>query len=88
MTALVKIHIVAKGETLSKIATKYHTTTTVLHKANSNLIKDINKLQIGWKLTIPNSSEHSESFKTQFQRALKDIRNLESVKKLNNMIGD
>ena len=77
------IHTVQKNETLSKIAKKYGTTITAIQKANTTLIKDINKIQVGWKLEIP----ETDSTKDQIRAVLKDIQGLSSFKKLNEMIG-
>lgn len=44
------VHIVKKGESLSKIAQKYNTTVAAI--ANKNKIKDVNKIYVGQKLTI------------------------------------
>ena len=76
-------HTVKKNESLSKIAEKYNTTVSAIQKANSKLIKDVNKIQIGWVLQIPESDETKEQLKT----VLKDIQNLPSFKRLNEMMG-
>lgn len=85
-----KIHTVKKGETLSKIANIYGVTIADIHTANLNLIKDTNKIQVGWKLKIPSESgsKGCEAVRKQFQKALKDIRNVASVQELLKMIGD
>jgi nucleoid-associated protein YgaU len=49
-------HVVAKGDTLSKIAARYYGDATLYPKiveANRNLIKNPDLIQIGWKLRIP-----------------------------------
>lgn len=46
------IYMVQKGDTLSGIAKKYNTTVATLQKLNANLIKDINKIGVGWKLRV------------------------------------
>ncbi len=51
-----KFHIVQKGDTLSKISSIYYGTANNWQKilnANRNIIKDMNKLTPGTKLTIP-----------------------------------
>lgn len=80
------VHTVLKGETLSKIAKRYNTTIEALQKANS--IKNVNLIQIGQKLNIPNVSKDYEAIGKQFQRALNDVRNLPNVKKLEELIGE
>lgn len=84
-----KIHTVAKGESLSLIAKKYGTTVSAIQKANATKIKDVNKIQIGWVLTIPvsNGSDSSETIKRQFATALEDVQNLPSVQKLLSLLG-
>ena len=88
---MAKTHTVKKGETLNKIATFYNVSVKDLQRANANLIKNVNKIQTGWKLTIPTSNSNSKGFEEigrQFQKALNDIRNVSSVEKLVEMIGD
>jgi peptidoglycan hydrolase-like protein with peptidoglycan-binding domain len=49
-------HIVQKGDTLSKIADEHYgdeSLWTEIHEANTNLIKDPDLIQVGWKLVIP-----------------------------------
>jgi nucleoid-associated protein YgaU len=49
-------HVVAKGETLGKIAEKYYgdpSLYTQIVEANKDLIKNPDVIQIGWKLRIP-----------------------------------
>lgn len=49
-------HVVAKGDTLSKIAKRYYGDPGLYKKifeANRELIKDPDAIQVGWKLRIP-----------------------------------
>ena len=46
------VHLVAKGDTLMKIATKYKTTQQEIMKLNP-AIKDPAHIEIGWELKIP-----------------------------------
>lgn len=86
-----KYHTVAKGETLSKIASKYGTTAAAIQKENKALIKDVNKIKVGWRLKISSFATPSKGYEEigkQFQKALNDIRNVPSVKKLIEMVGE
>lgn len=80
-----KTYVVNKGDNLEKIANRYGVTVSDIQKANSSLIKDVNKIKVGWVLTIPEKS--NDAFKKQFETALKDIEKLPSVKKLCEMLG-
>ena len=54
--AYAQYHIVANGETLSKIAEQYYGDKMLYPKifeANRNILKDPNKIQVGQKLRIP-----------------------------------
>lgn len=93
--AKTKTHKVIAGNTLSGIAHKYGVSVNDIVKANSNLIKNPNVIQVGWVLTIPvyepseNISKPSKNYETigkQFETALRDIQNLESVKLLKKMM--
>jgi len=51
-----RIHVVEKGETLSKIAQKYYGKASLwkkIHEANQDRIKNPDLIQPGWKLRIP-----------------------------------
>ena len=50
-TPIAKIHTVKKGDTLTSIAKKYKTTIAKIMKANP-IIKDKNKINVGWKLKV------------------------------------
>ena len=89
--AKTKTHKVISGNTLSGIANAYGVSVSDIMKANSNLIKNPNVIQVGWVLTIPvyepseNVSKPSKNHETigkQFETALRDVSNLESVKLL------
>ncbi|MBQ6425656.1 MAG: LysM peptidoglycan-binding domain-containing protein [Clostridia bacterium] len=47
------IYTVKKGDTLSGIAKRYHTTVSELMFLNSEKIKDPDLIITGWKLLIP-----------------------------------
>lgn len=49
-------YVVAKGDSLSKIAKKFYGDAKlwhVIHEANKDRIKNPDMIQIGWSLTIP-----------------------------------
>ena len=46
-------HVVAKGESLSKIGQKYGVAWKEIYEANRDQIKDPDLIQPGWKLKIP-----------------------------------
>jgi len=61
-------HVVAKGDSLSHIAERYYGHQRfwkVIYQANRNIIKDPERLQVGWKLRIPSPQEVAEKENTQ-----------------------
>ena len=55
-----EVHIVQKGESLSKIAKAYYNDSNRwvdIYEANKDLIKDPNLIHIGWRLKIPDITE-------------------------------
>ncbi len=55
------VHTVRSGDTLSALAKKYSTSVDKLAKANN--IKNANQIQVGQKLTIPDSFERPRTTK-------------------------
>ncbi|MCA9492624.1 MAG: LysM peptidoglycan-binding domain-containing protein, partial [Myxococcales bacterium] len=53
--AAVSRHTVRRGETLSTIASKYHTTVSALSRANN--LKNVNRIYVGMNLVIPRNGE-------------------------------
>lgn len=45
-------YTVQRGDTLSGIAKKYGTTVSAIQKLNSSLIKNVNLIQVGWKIRV------------------------------------
>ena len=84
---VIKSHTVAKGETLWGIANKYGSTVEAIRTANPDKIRPDNIIYVGQVLVVP-ISEGSDAFRAAFEKALKDIRNLDSVKKLVSMMGE
>ncbi|MBO5715005.1 MAG: LysM peptidoglycan-binding domain-containing protein [Clostridia bacterium] len=88
-------HKVKKGETLSEIAKKYGTSVEAIRMVNSERIKNVNDICIGWTLVIPNTPKPSENVKTYyekvgraFDRAIADIKKLDSVKELESLLNN
>lgn len=84
------IYTIKKGDTLSKIAKQFGTTVTDIQKANSSIIKDVNKIQVGCTITIPTKTTTTMNNYADIGRlvvlALKEIENLDSVKKLKKLV--
>jgi len=80
---------VKKGDTLTAIATRYNTTVKKLQELNPSLIKNVNKISVGWVLKVPANTQTTKSCKTceALKTALNDIENLQSVKALERLIG-
>lgn len=45
-------HTVKRGDTLSAIASKYGTSVSAIQKLNSSLIRNVNLIQVGWKIRV------------------------------------
>jgi lysozyme len=45
-------YMVRSGDTLSAIARKYGTTVTAIQKLNPALIRNVNQIQVGWKIRV------------------------------------
>lgn len=45
-------YTVQRGDTLSGIAKKYGTTVSAIQKLNSTLIKNVNLIQVGWRIRV------------------------------------
>lgn len=74
------IHVVQRGDNLITLAEKYGVSVRDIQKANSDRIKDVNIIRIGWELIIPTPSD--ESFQQLFQQAVEKVAELPEVKKL------
>lgn len=83
-------YTVKKGDSLSKIAEKFNTTVSAIQNANKSLIKNVNVINVGWKLTIPETTTTTRkdyaTIGKQFEACLNDIKNLASYKKLKSML--
>lgn len=77
------VHVVKSGETLTKIAAKYGITLAVIRKANPDIINP-NIIRVGQRLNIPEITPSKDYGKIgkAFEKALKDVEALESVKAL------
>lgn len=80
---------IKQGDTLSSIAKRYGVSVTSIQKANSNLIKNVNKISVGWVLNIPSKASETqyEEIGKAFEIALNDIQKLKSVQRLERLIG-
>jgi LysM repeat protein len=45
-------YTVKRGDTLSAIASKYGTSVSAIQKLNSSLIKNVNLIQVGWRIRV------------------------------------
>ena len=80
-------YTVKKGDTLSKIAKLHNTSIQKLQKLNPSLISDVNKISVGWVLNVPLvSSSNRCELCSAYEKALLDIKNLKSVKKLESLL--
>ena len=48
-----EVHIVVAGDTLGEIAKEYDVTLDELYSANLDLITDVDVIEVGWELQIP-----------------------------------
>lgn len=71
---------VKKGDTLSKIAKSYNTSVTAIQKANSKLIKNVNRISVGWVLEIPTPTQKKQNKHKQLITAVEKC--VEVVEKL------
>lgn len=85
-------YTVKSGDTAWKIAQKYNVTVSDLKKANPG-IKDITKIYVGQKLTIPSAQNTLTSYENQVvtlvnqQRALKGLGALKTTSNLTYVAG-
>lgn len=88
-------YTVKRGDTLSEIAKKYGVSIATIKQANADLIKNINLLEIGWKLYIPTSDQQPIAVKPpkdyaavvkQLEKVLEDIEKLSSFIVLERML--
>lgn len=54
-------HEVQSGETLSAIASKYQVSLEAI-KSENPIIKDVNHIEAGWNLTVPENSVDQKAF--------------------------
>ena len=54
-------HKVQSGETLSAIASKYQVSLNAI-KGENPIIKDVNHIEAGWNLTVPENSADQGAF--------------------------
>lgn len=84
-------YTVQKGDTLSKIANKFRTTVEAIRKSNAETVKDVNVIGVGWVLKIPvseGSEKPYEEIGRAFEKCWNDVENLDSYKKLMELLGE
>lgn len=81
------IHTVKKGDTLSAIALQHGVTVADIRKANPSIVNP-NIIRLGLKLLIPEKAAAKDYAKIgkAFEKALKDVEALESVKALETLL--
>lgn len=88
-------YTVKRGDTLSEIARKHGVSIASLKQANADLIKNINIIEVGWKLIIPASDQQPttakppkdcEAIVKQLEKVLDDIEKLSSFIVLERML--
>lgn len=82
-------HIVTSKDTLWGLSRKYGCTVNDIVAANKDKIKNPDIIVDGWvlKIPVPKASDTSETIRAQFRAALNDVQNLQSVKKLLDVLG-
>jgi GH25 family lysozyme M1 (1,4-beta-N-acetylmuramidase) len=51
-TPQVVYYTIQRGDTLSAIARKYGTSVSAIQKLNASLIRNVNRIQVGWKIRV------------------------------------
>lgn len=77
-----KVYKIKQGDTLTKIAKENNTTVSAIQLANSTLIKDVNKIQVGWVITIPDSYITDTKIKNALTKCLDAIERLPEFQNL------
>lgn len=78
-------YTVKKGDTLTLIALQFNTTVSAIKSANSTLIKDVNKIEVGWVLNIPTKNDDTDIAKA-LNKCIDDIGKLDSYKELEKLL--
>lgn len=78
---------IKKGDTLSKIAKSHGVTVATIQHVNKNLIKDPNKISVGWVIHIPDGKDKDYSaIGRKVEECLRDIEELDSFKELERLL--
>lgn len=81
------IYTIKRGDTLSAIARRYGVTVAAIQSANAALIKDVNKIGVGWEINIPSFAETNfAEVGSAFLDCLEVIENLPSFQHLMKVI--
>lgn len=74
-------YTIKKGDTLSAIAKRFDTTVSEIQRANSSLIKNVDKISVGWVIQIPETKDEL-NLTELLEKCIADIDELESFRKL------
>lgn len=66
-----QVHVIKRGDTLSKIANKYGTTVASLKSTNA--IRNANALKIGQRIKVPNGMDESEPLNSTVSETLASV---------------
>jgi LysM repeat protein len=78
---------IKKGDTLSKIAKSHGVTVAAIQHVNRELIKDPNKISVGWVIHIPDGKDKDYgALGRKFEACLRDIEALDSFKELERLL--
>ena len=78
---------IKKGDTLSKIAKSHGVTVAAIQHVNKSLIKDPNKISVGWVIHIPDGKDKDyNALGRKLEKCLRDIETLDSFKELERLL--
>lgn len=78
---------IKKGDTLEKIAKSHGVTVAAIQNVNKSLIKDINRINVGWVIQIPDGKDSdSSALGRVLIKCLTEIESLDSFKELEKLL--